>query len=195
MVASRKEHLVETAQRLFYRQGFRATGIDLVLAESGVAKKTLYNHFKSKDELIIAALQRRDEQFMSNLRQTIARLLSKQEVDVKFAKISAYFDALSEWINSDNFCGCMFINASAEYPRQDDPIHVACTNHKKLVIQFIEELLSECKFENAHTIAKQMALLSDGAIVNAHTTNDYNAANEAKVVAMRLLESYCKEPM
>jgi hypothetical protein len=83
----------------------------------------------------------------------------------------------------------MFINASAEYPRKTDPVHVACTNHKRLVIQFIEELLSNGNFKNSYNLAKCMALLADGAIVNAHTANDLNAAQEAKSMARIVLES------
>ncbi|TDF42223.1 TetR/AcrR family transcriptional regulator [Alteromonadaceae bacterium M269] len=186
---SRKEHLVKTAQNLFYKQGIRSTGIDTVLAESGVAKKTLYNHFKSKDELIIATLQRRDQQFMDMLRLGTQKYMPAQNGDVRLSRVLAFFDALAEWIASENFSGCMFINASAEYPRQNDPIHVACTNHKRLVIQFIEELLSSGTFKDSYNLARRMALLADGAIVNAHTTNDQNAAKEAKAMALIILES------
>ena len=186
---SRKEHLVKTAQNLFYKQGIRSTGIDTVLAESGVAKKTLYNHFKSKDELIIATLQRRDQQFMDMLRLGTQKYTPDQSGDIRLSRVLAFFDALAEWIASENFSGCMFINASAEYPRQNDPIHVACTNHKRLVIQFIEELLSSGNFNDSYNLARRMALLADGAIVNAHTTNDQNAAKEAKAMALIILES------
>ena len=72
-MSSRRDHLVDTATKLFCKQGFRATGIDTVLAESGVAKKTLYNHFRSKDELIIAALQKKDADFMTAAREGIVR--------------------------------------------------------------------------------------------------------------------------
>jgi hypothetical protein len=88
----------------------------------------------------------------------------------------------------------MFINASAEYPRQSDPIHVACTNHKRLVIQFIEELLSPGHFGDAYHLARRMALLADGAIVNAHTTHDLTAAKEAKAMALIILQAELETP-
>ena len=100
------------------------------------------------------------------------------------------FDAMDEWISSDNFNGCTFINASAEYPRRDDPVHVACSNHKKLVIQFVEELLADMALEDSHQVAKQIAVLADGAIVNAHTAGDLAGAQIAKTAASRLLETY-----
>jgi AcrR family transcriptional regulator len=189
MALSRRDHLVHTALTLFCRQGFRATGIDAVLAESGVAKKTLYNHFKSKDELIIATLQKRDEDFFVGIRDAIERFTPQQQGDPRMARVLAFFDALDEWITSDSFNGCTFINASAEYPRRDDPIHVACANHKKLVVQFIQELLSGLRLEDSLSVARQVALLVDGAIVNAHTGGDLHAARQGKAVVERLLTS------
>jgi AcrR family transcriptional regulator len=190
MGTSRRDHLVDTALRLFCKQGFRATGIDTILAESGVAKKTLYNHFKSKDELIIATLQQRDAEFMTSMRESITRLAPKQQGDKAMARIMAFFDALIEWINSGSFNGCTFINASAEFPRKEDPIHVACENHKKLLIQFIEELASDLQLEDSYRVARQISLLVEGAIVMAHTTCDAGGAALAKETAQQLLKSY-----
>lgn len=189
-MSSRRDHLVDTAMKLFCKQGFRATGIDAVLAESGVAKKTLYNHFRSKDELIIATLQKRDADFMNFARDGVSRLAGRQSGDPRMARILALFDALQEWASGDNFNGCTFINASAEFPRREDPIHVACMNHKKLVIQFIEELISELQLPDSHQVAKQIALLIEGAIVTAHTTCDPSGVALAKHTTRQLLDSY-----
>jgi AcrR family transcriptional regulator len=194
-MSSRRDHLVDTAMQLFCRQGFRATGIDAVLAESGVAKKTLYNHFRSKDELIIAALQKRDENFMNFAREGVARLADKQTGDQRMARVLALFDAITEWASNDNFTGCAFINASAEFPRREDPIHVACANHKKLVTQFIEELLADLPLNDSRKVARQIALLIEGAIVTAHTTCDISGVPLAKETARQLLETYTAIPV
>jgi AcrR family transcriptional regulator len=175
---------------LFCKNGFRATGIDTVLGESGVAKKTLYNHFKSKDELVIAALQKRDEDFLSTIREVIARRTPEQEGDPRMAGVLAFFDGLHEWITGEGFNGCTFINASAEYPRRDDPVHVACANHKKLVLQLLQELLVDLKLPDPQLAARQVALLADGAIVSAHTAGDRQAALCAKQAARQLLENW-----
>ena len=193
MTASRRDHLVSTALRLFCEQGFRATGIDRVLAESGVAKKTLYNHFRSKDELIIAALAKRDEDFLAKMRTTITRLTPRQEGDPRMAPALAFFDGLHEWFTGPGFNGCTFINASAEYPDEDDPIHAACAAHKLLVVDTIEGLLAGMNLEDSGLVARQVALLADGAIVNAHTAGDLEAAHYAKAAARRLLESYLRD--
>jgi AcrR family transcriptional regulator len=190
MNTSRRDHLVDTALKLFCEQGFRATGIDRVLSESGVAKKTLYNHFRSKDELIVAALYKRDEDFMAKMRTAVARLAPQQEGDPRMSRVLAFFDGLDEWFTSEGFNGCTFINASAEYPRSDCPIHLACADHKKLVLQTLEELLTEMPLSDTKQVALEIGLLADGAIVNAHTAGDRQSARFAKAAARRLLESY-----
>jgi AcrR family transcriptional regulator len=187
-MSNRRDHLVETAMKLFCKHGFRATGIDTVLNESGVAKKTLYNHFRSKDELIIATLQKRDEDFMNFARSGIEKYAPRQEGDPRMARALALFDTLSEWINDDSFTGCTFINASAEFPRREDPIHVACANHKKLVTQFIEELIAELPLPDSRQTAKQITLLVEGAIVVAHTACDTSGVMLAKETTRQLLE-------
>jgi AcrR family transcriptional regulator len=189
-MSSRRDHLVDIAMKLFCKQGFRATGIDAVLAESGVAKKTLYNHFRSKDELIIATLQKCDEEFMQFARDGVARLAPTQQGDPRMARMLALFDAFGEWTLEDNFTGCTFINASAEFPRREDPIHVACANHKKLVLQYIEELISELQLADSRQVAKQMSLLIEGATVTAHTACDTSGIPLAKETARQLLTSY-----
>lgn len=193
MTLSRRDHLVDTALQLFCRHGFRATGIDLVLSESGVAKKTLYNHFKSKDDLIIAALHQRDEDFMAKMRTSVARLAPQQTGDPRMSRVLAFFDGLDEWFASDDFNGCTFINASAEYPRSDCPIHRACAEHKRLVLRTLEELLTGMPLSDIGPVAREIGLLADGAIVNAHTTGDRDSARLAKAAARRLLESYLRE--
>ena len=189
-MTTRRDHLVDTAMRLFCKHGFRATGIDTVLAESGVAKKTLYNHFRSKDELIIATLQKRDQDFMEFARAGVTKFAPEQSGDPRMARILALFDAIHDWARGDDFNGCTFINASAEFPRRDDPIHVACMNHKKLVSQFVEELISELSLENSQQVAKQLTLLIEGSIVMAHTTCDPSGVLLAKETARDLLEGY-----
>ncbi|WP_432452332.1 MULTISPECIES: TetR/AcrR family transcriptional regulator [unclassified Agarivorans] len=190
MASSKRDQLIDTAQRLFYQHGFRATGIDAVLAESGVAKKTLYNHFKSKEELIIATLTRRDQQFMDLLQAEVKRLTSKQDFAPQLAPIMAFFDGLNHWINSDSFFGCMFINASAEYPRHNDPVHITCATHKEQVINFIEDLLSDLQLNHSAAIARQLSILVDGAIVGAHTTGDYHSPLDAKAIAQVILTAH-----
>lgn len=194
MASAKRDLLVSTALELFNRQGYRATGIDKILSESGVAKMTLYNHFNSKDELIIAALSKRDEEFSSYLRKSITRLIGQQREDPRLAKLMAFFDALDEWFNSDTFWGCNFINASIEFKRKDDPIHAAAAAHKKLVIQMLQEFLAELHLEDTYHVARQIHILVEGSIVMAVSLDDKSAAKLAKEMAIKLLRSYSITP-
>ena len=189
---SKREHLVATAQRLFYQEGIKGTGIDRIIEEAAVAKRTLYNHFNSKDELIIAALHRRDAEFMGLLNTLVEKYESQQSGDTRFNKILAFFDAIEEWTQSPDFSGCMFINASAEYPTKRSPIHTVCSKHKKLVMEYIEQLLEPLNIIEKQSISLQLAILTDGAIVNAHTANIPNAGSMAKEMALQLLEATTK---
>ncbi|GAD04268.1 transcriptional regulator [Agarivorans albus MKT 106] len=91
MASTKRDLLIDTAQGLFYQHGFRATGIDTILAESGVAKKTLYNHFKSKEDLIVACLYRRDQQLLELLENSIEQLAPQQKCQPQLARIMAFF--------------------------------------------------------------------------------------------------------
>ena len=189
MTPSRRDHLVHTALRLFLRDGFRATGIDRILAESGVAKKTLYHHFRSKDDLIVAALRQRDAEFMAKVRTSTTRLAPRQVGDPRMSRVLAFFDGLDEWFHSDSFTGCAFINAAAEYPDRDGPIRAACAQHKARVLRALQDMLADVAPAEQRGLAREIALLADGAIVSAHTAGDRQAAQVAKGAARRLLES------
>ena len=183
MRPSRRDHLIDSALEVFYRDGFHATGIDKVLAEAGVAKMPLYNHFRSKDELILAALRRRDERF----RNWFMRCVEARASDPR-ARLLAAFDVLGEWFRQPDFSGCMFINASAEFARADSPIHAACAEHKRLLRDYVAGLARAAGAAEPAALARQLSLLIEGAIVTAHVSGEKEAAAEAKQVAEQLLE-------
>src|SRR4051812_31846368 len=125
MGSSTREMLIETATGLFYEHGFHAVGLDQVLTRVGVTKTTFYNHFESKDALVIAVLHERDK------RETEAWLKvirTKGQGDPKM-EILALFDLIEEWLASPEFRGCMFLKASTEYPSPRDPVHQAAQEH------------------------------------------------------------------
>ncbi len=174
MAASRRDHLVNTALEMFCRDGFHATGIDKILAEAGVAKMTIYNHFRSKDELILAVLRRRDERFRHWFVRAVERLL-------------AIFDGLEEWFGRPDFTGCTFINAAAEYTAQHDPIHAFSAEHKRLVEGYVRELAQAAEAADPETLAGSLMLLIEGAIALAHVTGTSDWARHARAAAEVLI--------
>ena len=183
MASEKRDHLVDTALDLFNRDGFHATGVDKILKEAGVARMTLYNHFKSKDELILAVLRRRDEKFRNWFMRTVERL-GKTPRD----RLLAIFDALEEWFSGKDFSGCMFINASAEFARPDDPIHMAAGEHKNLILNYVRELTKSAGATEPDALAQGLMLLMEGAIVMAYVAGDRNAAERAKTAAKMLIQ-------
>jgi AcrR family transcriptional regulator len=182
MASLRRDHLVQTALALFSRHGYHATGIDRILAESGVAKMTLYKHFRSKDDLILAALRHRDEQFCRWLQAEVeARSPNPRE------RLLAVFDVLEAWFREPDFNGCCFINAAAEYGRKDDPVHVAAAEHKARMTDYLRGLAQAASATAPDEVAHQMMLLINGAVVSAHVSGDASPARHARTLAETIL--------
>ncbi len=188
---SRREHLVETALRLFYTRGFHATGIDKILAEAGVAKMTLYKHFRSKDELILATLRRRDELFRNWLMGAMEQAASDPR-----GRLLAMFDALDDWFHGRalatlGFHGCAFIKAAGEFDDPEDAIHRACAEHKRMIVDYLTNLAAAAGAADPKALAEQLALLKEGAIVTAQVRGLSNAAEQAKLIARVMIDAAC----
>jgi AcrR family transcriptional regulator len=191
MPPSRRDELIESAMRVFHKNGFHASGLDRVLEESGISRMTLYNHFNSKDELIVAALHRRDEIFRNNMMKFVeARAATPRE------RILAVFDFHREWYEDKNFSGCMFINAAAEFMDPQSEIRQAAAAHKRAVVSYLRDLCRGCGFVNSDLVAEQLNILLEGATVTAQVVemadereaDTSNAATLAKRMAEQLLD-------
>ncbi|MBL9204949.1 MAG: TetR/AcrR family transcriptional regulator [Opitutaceae bacterium] len=179
----KREHLMATAWRLFYRDGFRAVGIDTILAEAGVAKMTLYHHFASKEELIVALLEKRDRELRASI---VATVDAAGKSPAK--RLLAVFDWLEAWFGSADFNGCIFIRALSEYPEATHAIHRTAWNHKEAVKQMLAQLGEEAGARNPAALAETLSLLIDGAIVAAHGTRETGSARSARATAAALLK-------
>ena len=183
MASRKRDHLVDVARGLFYRHGFHATGVDTILKEASVARMTLYKHFKSKEELILASLELQDEQFLEWLVAAVERL-AKRPSD----RLLAVFDAFGELFRSDSFCGCAFIKASGEYPSLQDPVHQIAVRHKEMIQSYLRGLAAEAGAKNTDTLSKQLVLLVDGAIATAQVTGQAGTADDARAAAEVLVQ-------
>jgi len=196
MPPSKRDELIDAAMRVFYRQGFHSCSLDTVLEEGGISRMTLYNHFKSKDELIIAALRRRDEIFRNKLMKYVESV-SKDPIE----RLLAIFDYLEQWFNGKDFCGCMFINASAEFSDPMSAPRRVASDHKRDVIRYLVDLCLQAGLATPGTIAEELNILIEGAIVNAQVvgkvgengSNPGDSARRAKGMAQRIIESATRE--
>ncbi|MEQ9095261.1 MAG: TetR/AcrR family transcriptional regulator [Phycisphaerales bacterium] len=162
MPPSRRDELIDAAMRVFYKYGFHATSLDDIQKEGGISRMTLYNHFKSKDELIVAAMRRRDEIFRNRLMKFVdANAKTPRE------RILAVFDFHADWFDGDEFCGCMFINAAAEFSVAQSAPRRLAADHKQDIVQYLRELCAAAGIEDPGEVADQLNILLEGAIVTA----------------------------
>src|SRR5262249_37878844 len=177
-----RQRILETADRLFYQDGIRAVGIDRIIAEAGVAKMSLYKHFPSKDDLILAVLKYREQGVLEFFRSAVERHGRKAKHPLR-----AFFAALKDFFESPGFRGCPFQNAAVELA---DPAHPATgfvRRHKEGWRGFWGGLVGERVGRGAAEVAPAVAILVEGAIVTAVIQGSPEAADVARGAAMELV--------
>lgn len=137
MNSPKKQLLIDIAEDLFYRQGFHATGVDRIQAESGVAKTTLYKHFASKEDLILAVLERADRRE----REAIEAVISGHKGS-GYELLVKLFRRVAEQCQKDHYNGCLFANAAAEFMQSAGPIKEVFTNHLSWLRQRFVRILT-----------------------------------------------------
>ncbi len=174
---SARDRIMETAARLFYQDGFRATGVDKIIAESGVAKMSLYRHFASKDELIAAFLDWRHEFWMQWF---------IEEVEARFAQraeLSVIAEALGVWFAQEDFRGCAFINVVAEAGSTGNPGHLhQAASHKQGLEKYIAEIAGRIGLQNPAAVAADAMLCVEGMIVRFQMTHSASVVESGRRV-------------
>ena len=161
MTRNLKNQILETASELFYSQGIKATGIETIVKTAGTTKMSLYKYFPSKDDLVIAFLRKRDEDFTHWF---VDQVNSKAELPKD--KLGAIFDTLGEWLEIPQFRGCAFINAAAEFPVENNPVQQVSAEFYEKFRNYIADLARSAGAENPENLAQQLALLIEGTIVS-----------------------------
>ena len=180
---SKREQLIKTALKLFSKHGIHATGIDLIVEQSGVTKKTLYTYFRSKEELILAVLRHYD----GLARNEFMRKVENGGKTPK-ARLLAIFDVAQQWFQQSNFYGCLFINTIGEYSDHDTPLRQICKEYKKLMKKYIRELCEKAGAQHPQALAEELAMLLEGATVTAQVSQNPKTAHIAKRAAKALID-------
>ena len=179
---SARERILETAYELFSRNGIRAVGVDRVISESGVAKMTLYRHFRSKDDLVIEFLQLREERW--------TRLWLQEEVEQRApdpaGRLLAIFDVFDTWFRRDDFEGCSFINVLLETTDAASPVRHATMSHLATIRSFLHDLARDAGVADPEDFACRWHILMKGSIVAA-AEGDHQAARRAQAIGKLLL--------
>ena len=169
-----KQRILETADLLFYQRGIRAVGVDTIAAEIGISKRTLYNHFPSKDELIAAYLAGRFTKAPPSDKPPVEQILGT-------------FDRLERGFAAKGFRGCPFVNAVAELGTEDQSARKIAIAFKESRRLWFRDLLLRLDVADAEGLATQLTLLVDGSIAQDLVRNDPSMARAAKEAAKVLL--------
>lgn len=177
-----RARILETAYQLFCRDGVRAVGVDRIVAESGVAKMTLYRHFPSKEALVLEFLEMRERLWTYQWLDTEIERRAAQGDD----RLLAIFDSLDEWFGAPDFGGCPFLNTLLAIHRSSPAVRAACVRHLDTIMAVIERHADEWGSPNPQELARHLHTLMMGATVAA-TKGDREAARRAKAVTQGLL--------
>jgi len=177
--------IIETASKLFYSKGYNSTGINEVIAESGIAKATLYNHFRSKDELCVAYLEYKNTHFLESINSFVNGLPEKS------SKILGLFGFLRSFFNEDGFNGCWCINTIAEIPEENLLIRNEIQEQKKGLMTFIEGLLIDAypkqSKNNLALLTQQIYVLYEGAVAESNLHNAIWPVDAAESICKAIL--------
>ena len=177
-----QERILETARALFYSRGAGNVGIDLIIAESGVAKATLYKHFKSKDELIVAYMRQGDLRWLEWLQGAVSRLAPAPE-----NQLMAVWDALEEWFSLPLFRGCLLTNTVIELAQPEHLAGAVLLEHKERVRGYLETLAVQAGVGNSRQTSQIWMLLLEGATVTAARERTPDSAELARKLARDFL--------
>lgn len=178
-----KDQVFQTAARLFYQNGYRAVGVDTIAAEAGIGKMTLYRHYPSKDDLIVAYLQDSDRLFWQNFEAITGRAAAPRD------KLLAFFAALQEYVTTPACYGCPFLNVATEYPDPDHPGHQVAIEHKQSVRKRFRNLAREAGARKPDLLADQLFLLMDGAYMASRMFGPENPAAHVASAARILIDA------
>jgi AcrR family transcriptional regulator len=179
-----RERILDTAYELFSRRAIRDVGIDEVIERAGVAKATLYRHFPSKDDLVIAFLERREERWTVAWVEAEARRRGSTPEE----QLLAIFDLFDEWFHRDDFEACSFINVLLEMGPAH-PVGQASVRHLASIRSVVSRLAEEAALRDPASFAHSWHILMKGSIVSA-TEGDAEAAQRARSMAGLLIEQH-----
>ena len=177
-----RQQLLDTAAELFYRDGYRAVGVDALCAVSGVGKMTLYRHFATKEELIVTYLEQSNAQFWKWFEESTAAAKKPED------KIIAFFQAVEIRVQDSSCHGCPFLNSVVEFPDPGHPGHQMALANREAVRARFRELAAQAELPHPERLADHLLLLMDGAFMAARLYGSQNPGAQVSVAVQRLLE-------
>ena len=178
----KRKAVLDTATNLFSEDGYHAVGIDRIIAESGVAKMTMYRHFPSKSFLVVEVLKERTRVCQESMSDFVSGFKDPE------ARLKAVFRWHDQWYRSASFTGCMFAHAASEFKDKTHEIHQVTVEQKQQLTVFLRDILKQLvTVRKANELARVYIMLLDGATLNAQICGRKTAALDAWEAARKLL--------
>lgn len=181
--ADKRDQLIEVAADLFNRHGYHATGVDRIMEATGISKATLYRHFKTKDELIVAVLSKYDDASREEMRAFV-EAATRDPVE----RLLATFAMLDIWLKDKSFRGCPFMAAASEFGTAPNIVLQQVMLHKRLYLAYFEELALAAGIRDYRTVARQLVMLHEGAVAFAQILGSKGMAESARQAAKVIIE-------
>jgi AcrR family transcriptional regulator len=184
-----REHILATASALFYGRGVRAVGVDLVVDEARIAKTSLYRYFPTKDDLIVAFLEREDQDFWSTWDAVAAR-----HAEDPMAELEGHMGWIGERLARANYRGCPQVNVAAEFAEPDHPARGVARAHMLALRQRLDALAGRLGAASPEVLGAQLAILVNGAFVSKDLLSPAEAAEVLLGSARALVAAARAEP-
>lgn len=181
-----REKLIQAGHEIFYREGFLAVGLDRLLNEVGCSKQTFYNHFESKDDLIVAVIDEHHRWWSSELQDRIQRAAGP---DAR-SQILAMFDVMEEIMHDPEYHGCIFINAAVEFPQPHHPAHQSARKAKADGLVLLEGLAERAGAADPTALAQEIDMIIEGALITHQVAPECNVCAIARRATETLLEKH-----
>lgn len=180
------EKLIQAGHEIFYREGFLNVGLDRLLNEVGCSKQTFYNHFDSKDDLIVAVIDEHHRWWSSEIRDRIERAAGPDPR----GQILAMFDVMDTIIHEPEYRGCIYINAAVEFPQPHHPAHQSARRAKADGVALLADLAAQAGATNPEMVAQEIDMIIEGALITRQVSPDCDVCGIARRVAETLLDKY-----
>lgn len=181
-----KQRIIETASHLFYQRGYNLTGINEIIKEANIAKATLYNHFKSKEDICLAYLKFKDSTLQQELRMAIEKAPQGKK------RLLTFFDFLKAFFEDKDFNGCWCLNTISELPKENQKIRTTIQQQKQGLLQLIQRITTENlphkSAKDQQAIAKQIYLLYESALSESYLHQDAWPIESARKLCAAIIE-------
>lgn len=186
MPANTRERLIDAAGTRFYRDGFRNVGLDQILDDVGITKTAFYKHFESKDDLMVEVLNQQSAWLQNHFLNVIREHGGESAV----GQLRALFDGLQQIIEADGFHGCIFVNASMEFPIPHEPAHQAAMRNRSAVEQLIHGIAERAGASDPQALARELVLVMEGAYVAKQVTGQKDIIEIARKVGDKVIDAH-----